>query len=198
MDPKDTIGLLLGAAALAITYYQARKTSQALLAGIVTKFIDEYSHQDMRESLDALETFESAQGPLLSHLMNLFAGCYDAKLLPSQTADLAKLAADYRVKHEKSLGPHRSRVAWFFSKAWRLYNQGFIDKRTLNIIFGLDGARTFVKVACPLTLAIRFSKIHKGDISHYLRDEKVLWYKDASSHIDAQTSTITTGRRGAK
>ena len=188
MDLKDSVGLILGATALVISLYQAQKASQTLLAGIVIMFLDEYSSPEMRAALDSLEQFYTKEPELVRQLNSLFASCYDRNIISNECSELHALAEKYCTAHEDAIGKSRSKVAWFFNKAWRLHRHGFIDKRTLRTIYGLDGAKTFLKVACPLTLAIRFAKIHKGESRSYLKDPSVLWYKGAAAYIEDSAS----------
>ena len=194
MEIKDYVGITLGTMAAIISFWQARRTSHQVSSAIVMKFLEEYSSQEMRDAITEMEEFYSKESQLIGQLNMLLASCYNQKIVEEHLALLHSISNDYCVSHEKAIGRSRSKIAWFFHKAWRLYNHGFINKRTLKTILSLDGHRVFVTVACPLTLAIRFSKIHNGNIETYLKDHNVLWYRKSAdfSHKRKKLFIITT------
>jgi hypothetical protein len=167
--------LLLGA-----NLYQIRKFSKTFLAETLLGFLNDYSSKEMRDSFDAITKFSAENPELIEQLRTIYFCCNRAKPLEEQHIETAR---GYVTKFEGFVGMHRSRIAWFFNKAWRLEKHGFINRRTLATICGLDGARIFIESVCPMTLAIRLAKIHQGDAKKFLRNPSVKWYTEMDKHI---------------
>lgn len=171
-----------------INVYQARNGRQASMAGIMFQFLEQYSNTEMLVSLAELRRFRAENSELLSDLTCLYKCIYQDAELSEKVIESAQA---YVNKHETAVGcegisEHRAKVAWFFSKAWRLRKYKFIDEKTMRTICSLDGAGAFLDVACPLTLAIRFVKIHNLDVRAFRLDPNVQWYRDVDRLHDAE------------
>jgi hypothetical protein len=178
-EPDDlvafgTIVLAIFTLLLAIfTYMQVRHISRNQKNLNYIKFLDEYAKPKMRLAFREIEKFYKDNDLLCSQLNSIFECSKQKTPLDSSKIEAA---SEYLLKHEHIVEEHRARIAWFFHKAWKMYCYGFIDENTMQWVCKLDGAKTFINIVCPLTLAIRLSRIHKGDIHSFHQDENVLWY----------------------
>lgn len=161
-------------------YRQAKIAQNQSLTSLLLSFLDTYSSKEFLASLAELRNYKQEHKEQLNHLSDLYKCIYQKSSISEQT----RIEAERYVSLcENTVGcegisEHRARLAWFYSKIWRLHRYGFLTKDVMKTLCSLDGTGAFLDVAVPLTLAIRYVKIHNGDEVSFRKDPNVGWYRD--------------------
>ena len=109
----------------------AKKSSEAQL---LSQFLNEYASEEMREALRWLRDVEVKKPEVLSLSPEII-----------QTRPTLWQIAD---------SEQRRRVHYYFKRAYRLHEHGFLSVRSLELIIDSNGYRLLFDVVKPLSLAV--------------------------------------------
>ena len=143
--------------------WQARKTSHA---NIVAVFLEEYASKEMHKALDTLKDFEGdmAGRRLVENFIHFI----------EKNRNITKIDVDNAGSYLRFYGdriePSRRKVSHFYRRAWRLYKEGYINKKAFRIIAGTSGSDLFLTVAIPLTYATHLIRLCDRDPEKFRRD----------------------------
>lgn len=187
---------LITTAMASIAYIQARISRNQNLTAILLQFLDTYSSDKMLESLAELRNYRNNNSEDLEHLRCLYRCTYNDTKISEKTIEVAKIYNEEKEPNvgRGGIGEHRARVAWFFSKIWRLNRYEFLNNKTMKTLCSLDGVGVFLEVAVPLTLAIRYVKIHNCDEVAFKRDPNVQWFRDVEKIHDSERPDLKKRR----
>ena len=143
--------------------WQARKTSHA---NIVSVFLEEYASKEMHNALDTLKDFEGTMAGR-GLVENFIQFIEKNRNITKTDVDNAGL---YLRTYGDRIEPSRRKVSHFYRRAWRLYKDGYINKKAFRIIAGTSGSDLFLTVAIPLTYATHLIRLCDKDPVKFRRD----------------------------
>lgn len=164
-----TLGILVA------TAWAAKVQKNAAVANLLTTFLQQYSTKQMDDDLKRLRAFydDSATRNILYSLSALTS---DPCIMNRQAEDAARY---YMNHHEQELGEARRNVDFYFERAYRLHQRGYLPKWEFLLIANTSAKQLLLDVVRPLSLAVSLIKLHDGNWDTYRSAlTGYEWYRD--------------------